>query len=103
MELHGDVPAERHRELVADLAADSQILRIPKMMSIQGTSGPRRVGKVEDGRGGCTPRSPLRFPSPLIKSDVLISSIRLFDRRHRTAPMALDLPDRSVPHGSRSS
>ena len=25
-----------------------------------------------------------RFPSPLIKPDVLISSIRLSDRRHRT-------------------
>src|SRR5208282_702603 len=40
--------------------------------------------RVEDGRGGCALKSPLRFPSPLIKPDVLISSIRLSDRRHRT-------------------
>ena len=27
--------------------------------------------RVEDGRGGCALKSPLRFPSPLIKPDVL--------------------------------
>ena len=42
------------------------------------------MSRVEDGRGGCALKSPLRFPSPLIKPDVLISSIRLSDRRHRT-------------------
>jgi hypothetical protein len=40
--------------------------------------------RVEDGRGGCALKSPLRFPSPLIKPDVLISRIRLSDRGHRT-------------------
>ncbi len=40
--------------------------------------------RVEDGRGGCALKSPLRFPSPLIKPDVLISSIRLSDRHYRT-------------------
>jgi hypothetical protein len=42
------------------------------------------TSRVEDGRGGGAKRSPLRFPSPLIKPDVLISSIRLSDRPHRT-------------------
>ena len=42
------------------------------------------MSRVKDGRGGCALKSPLRFPSPLIKPDVLISSIRLSDRRHRT-------------------
>jgi hypothetical protein len=44
----------------------------------------KRFSRVEEGRGGCAPRRPLRFPSPLIKPDVLISSIRLSDRLHRT-------------------
>jgi hypothetical protein len=49
------------------------------------TNGVRPLsGRVEDGRGGCALKSSLRFPSPLIKPDVLISSIRLSDRRHRT-------------------
>ena len=43
-----------------------------------------QISRVEDGRGGCALKSPLRFPSPLIKPDMLISSIRLSDRRHRT-------------------
>ena len=42
------------------------------------------MSRVEDGRGGWARKSPLRFPSSLIKPDVLISSIRLSDRRHRT-------------------
>src|SRR5438552_8193637 len=43
-----------------------------------------KISRVEDGRGGFALKSSLRFPSPLIKPDVLISSIRLSDRRHRT-------------------
>jgi hypothetical protein len=35
-----------------------------------------QMSRVEDGRSGCALRSLLRFPSPLIKPDVLISSIR---------------------------
>ena len=46
--------------------------------------GEQENSRVEDGRGGGALRSPLRFPSPLIKPDVLVSSIRLSDRRHRT-------------------
>jgi hypothetical protein len=38
------------------------------------------ISRVEDGRGS------LRFPSPLIKPDVLISSIRLSDWHHRVDP-----------------
>ena len=43
-----------------------------------------RTSRVEDGRGSCARKRPPRFPSSLIKPDVLISSIPLSDRRHRT-------------------
>jgi hypothetical protein len=45
-----------------------------------------QIRRVEDGRGGCGLRSPLRFPSSVINPDVLISSIRLSDRRHSYDP-----------------
>jgi hypothetical protein len=53
--------------------------------------------RVEDGRGGYTPGSLLRFPSPLIKPDVLISSIRLSDRHHRTTHGGCDAHLRGAP------
>ena len=44
-----------------------------------------------------------RFPSPLVKLDVLISSVHLSDRRHRTAHGAVDLGTRIRICGSASS
>jgi hypothetical protein len=41
------------------------------------------IGRVEEGRGSLGHAATPRFPSPLIKPDVPISSIRLSDRLHR--------------------
>src|SRR4051812_42876707 len=41
--------------------------------------------RVEEGRGTECKKHPARFPSPLIKPDVPISSIRLSDRFHQSA------------------
>src|SRR6266849_3066210 len=45
----------------------------------------RASRRVEEGRGIETDWSPTRFPSPLIKPDVPVSSIRLSDRLHQLA------------------
>jgi hypothetical protein len=53
-----------------------------------GPPGPRHrsvIGRVEEGRGSLGRAATPRFPSPLIKPDVPISSIRLSDRLHRMA------------------
>ena len=47
-----------------------------------GRRGRRPQGRVEDG-AGTDAEAPPRFPSPLIKPDVPISSIRLSDWLHR--------------------
>src|SRR6202011_203763 len=43
------------------------------------------IGRVEEGRGTGAYWQPTRFPSPLIKPDVPISSIRLSGRLHQLA------------------
>ena len=45
----------------------------------------KRGCRVEEGRGIGTDWSATRFPSPLIKPDVPVSSIRLSDRLHQLA------------------
>ena len=49
--------------------------------------GGTQPGPVVESRKGAVPsaRAPARFPSPLIKPDVPISSIRLSDRFHQPA------------------